>query len=121
MSVVLKPGKDVIWLEVPFTSLPKEMGEFTQKDTLFDGKNYGFAIDRMRVVANKEFLADNPAAKRLFELVEIPVNDINAQNELLKEGENRVADVRRHAQEWIKKNQEKFDGWVESAKIAQGN
>jgi glycine betaine/proline transport system substrate-binding protein len=115
MSVVLKPGKDVTWLEVPFTSLPKELGEFTEKDTSADGKNLGFAIDRMRVVANKEFLADNPAAKRLFELVEIPVEDINAQNELLKEGENRVADIRRHAQEWITNNQEKFDGWVEEA------
>ena len=121
MSVVLKPGKDVIWLEVPFTSLPKEMGEFTQKDTLFDGKNYGFAIDRMRVVANKEFLADNPAAKRFFELAEIPVDDINAQNELLREGENKIADIRRHAQEWIKNHQEKFDGWVEEARIARGN
>ena len=118
MSVVLEPGKDVIWLEVPFTSLPKELGEFTEKDTSFDGKNYGFAIDRMRIVGNKEFLADNPAAKRLFKLVEISVDDINAQNELLQKGENKVADIRRHAQEWIKNHQEEFDGWLEQARSA---
>lgn len=121
MSVVLQPGKDVTWLEVPFTSLPKEMGTFTQEDTSFDGKNFGFAIDRMRIVGNKGFLADNPAAKRLFELVEIPVDDINAQNELLRKGENKLADIRRHAEEWIKNHQEKFDDWVDEARAASDN
>ncbi|MDJ0733376.1 MAG: glycine betaine/L-proline ABC transporter substrate-binding protein ProX [Nostocaceae cyanobacterium] len=118
MSAVLKPGKDVTWLEVPFTSLPGHQKNWTEKDTSYNGKNLGFAIDNMQIVANKEFLADNPSAKRLFELIQIPVDDISAQNERLQEGENRVADIRRHAKEWIKNNQELFDGWVEEARKA---
>ncbi|MEM9926612.1 MAG: glycine betaine/L-proline ABC transporter substrate-binding protein ProX [Cyanobacteria bacterium P01_D01_bin.50] len=121
MSAVLKPGKDVRWLSVPFTSLPKKIGEFTEKDTSALGRNLGFAIDDIRIVANKKFLQDNPSAKRLFELIQIPVDDINAQNELLREGENSLADIRRHAEEWIKNHQEKFDGWVEEARIASNS
>ncbi len=121
MNAVLKSGKDVVRLEVPFTSLPKELGKFTEKDTSSNGKNIGFAIDNMRILANKKFLRENPAAKRFFELVQIPADDINDQNELVKEGENRVADIRRHAKEWVKNHQEKFDGWVEESRKAVDN
>lgn len=62
-----------------------------------------------------------PTAKRFFELVQIPADDINDQNELIKEGENRVADIRRHAKEWVKNHQEKFDGWVGEARKAMDN
>ena len=115
MSAVLKPGEDVVWLEVPFTSLAGAEKDLTEKDTTYQGKNLGFPISSMRVVANKKFLENNPAAKRLFELVSIPVEDINAQNELLKEGEDSLADIRRHAREWIENNQDLFDSWVEEA------
>ncbi|MBP0020466.1 MAG: hypothetical protein J7647_23295 [Cyanobacteria bacterium SBLK] len=37
------------------------------------GKNLGFAIDRVRITANREFINENPAAKKLFELIEIPI------------------------------------------------
>ncbi len=121
MSAVLKPGRDVTWIEVPFTSLPKQLGNLTEKDTSALGINLGFAVDDIRILANKKFLQENPSAKRLFELVEIPVDDINTQNELIREGENKLADIRRHAQEWIKKNQDKFDGWIEEARSASDN
>ncbi|MGD1912839.1 MAG: glycine betaine ABC transporter substrate-binding protein [Rivularia sp. (in: cyanobacteria)] len=113
---VLKPGEDTIRLEVPFTSLPKEQAKITEKDTTIDSKNLGFAVDQVRVMANKKFLAANPPAKRLFELMTIPIEDVNAQQKLVKNGENSPKDIRRHAQEWIKKNQKVFDSWVESAK-----
>ncbi|MDJ0799630.1 MAG: glycine betaine/L-proline ABC transporter substrate-binding protein ProX [Calothrix sp. MO_167.B12] len=114
----LKPGEDTIRLEVPFTSLPKEQGKFTEKDTTINGKNLGIAVDQVRVIANKKFLAANPTAKRLFELMTIPIEDVNAQQKLVKNGENTPKDIRRHAEEWVKKNQELFDSWVESAKKA---
>ncbi|MDJ0615756.1 MAG: glycine betaine/L-proline ABC transporter substrate-binding protein ProX [Calothrix sp. MO_192.B10] len=121
MANVLKVGKDVVWLEVPFTSLPQHQKNLTEKDTSAMGKNLGFAIDNMRIVANKKFLTDNPSAKRLFELIKIPVDDISTQNQRLKDGENSVADVRRHAKEWIKNHQDLFDGWVEKARAASDN
>lgn len=109
--------KDVAWLEVPFTSYPKSMGKYTEKDTSFKGKNLGFAVDRLRIVANKEFLKANPAARRLFELVQIPLEDISAELHLIHKGEDTPEDMRRHAKEWIQKHQQLFDSWVEEARI----
>jgi len=118
---VLKVDRDVTWLEVPFTSLPKEQQDMTEKDTSFEGKNLGFAIDNVKILANKKFVSDNPSAKRLFELIKIPVKDINAQNELFKGGENSIADIQRHAQEWVKNNQDLFDDWVKQARLGSSN
>ena len=118
---VLKVDKDVVWLEVPFTSLPKEQAGLTEKDTSFKGKNLGFAIDNVKILANKKFVSENPSAKRFFELIKIPVEDINAQNQRFKAGENSIADIQRHAQEWIKNNQELFDSWVKQARLGSSN
>ena len=113
-SIVLEVGKDSTWLEVPFTSLPKEVGEVTAEDTSVDGKNRGFAIDQIRIIANKKVLTDNPAAKRLFELIEIPIEDVNAQQKLVQEGESSAKKIRIHAQKWVENNQELFDSWREN-------
>ncbi len=64
VSGVLVPGKDVVWLEVPFSALP---GERKNVDTtLANGKNYGFEMNSMKIVANKAFTQANPAAANLF-------------------------------------------------------
>jgi glycine betaine/proline transport system substrate-binding protein len=112
---VLKPGEETIWLEVPYTDLPEKQGEVSETDTTANGKNLGFVVDRIRIAANKEFLEANPAAEKLFEVVEIPIDDINAQNMLIQEGEDTPEDIERHVNEWISDNQELFDSWVEQA------
>ncbi len=116
VSTVLEPDKDVIWLEVPFTSLPESQKNITEQDTSVGGKNLGFAVDRQRIFANKKFLAVNPVAKRWFELVEIPAEDINVESLYIKQGEDSPEDIRRHAKEWVENNQELFDSWLEKAK-----
>ena len=116
ISSVLIPEKDTIWLEVPFTSFPEKMGNITEADTLVNGKNNGFPKTNQRIVANKKFLATNPLAKRWFELVQIPVEDINQESLRIKEGENKPEDIRRHAEEWVENNQELFNSWLEKAK-----
>ncbi|AOY82678.1 glycine betaine/L-proline ABC transporter substrate-binding protein ProX [Moorena producens JHB] len=121
ISTILKPDQDIIWLEVPFTSLPESQKDLTEKDTSVDGKNLGFTVDRQRIVANKKFLAANPVAKRWFELVQIPAEDINVESLKIKEGESSPEDIRRHAKEWVEKNQELFDNWIEQAKKAGGD
>ncbi|MEL7038477.1 MAG: glycine betaine/L-proline ABC transporter substrate-binding protein ProX [Cyanobacteria bacterium J06592_8] len=118
LSSVLKEGEDVISLEVPYTDLPGDLAQYTEKDTSVGGKNLGLLVDQQVVLANPEFLAANPAAKRLFELVQIPVEDVSAENELIQQGEDKPEDIRRHAQEWVEKNQELFNSWVEAAKEA---
>ncbi len=111
----LQPGEDVEWIEVPFTSLPEEVGEVSEDETMAQGKNLGFKNDRQRIVANNEFLADNPAAAAFLESVQIPILDISSQNLLMQEGEDTPEDIRRHAEEWVSENQEMFDSWIEAA------
>ena len=113
---VLKPGEDAIWLEVPFTSLPESMGNLSEKDTSVDGKNLGFPLLQQYIVANKKFLEANPVARKWFELVQIPVADMNVESLLIKEGEDKPEDILRHAQEWVKNNQQKYDNWLETAR-----
>ncbi|WBU60650.1 glycine betaine/L-proline ABC transporter substrate-binding protein ProX [Paracoccus albus] len=116
VSGVLVPGEDVVWLEVPFSSLPGERSEVDT--TLPNGKNYGFQANTQHIVANKEFTDENPAAAKLFEIMEVSSNDISAQNLLMQDGEDSEEDIERHATGWIEANRETFDGWLEEARAA---
>lgn len=113
VSGVLVPGKDVIWMEVPFSSLPDNRTADTE---LPNGKNYGFEVNQQNIMANKAWADANPAAVKLFELMTIPSNDVSAENLQLQkvEGDTWEASTR-HAEAWIKKNQAAFDGWIEAA------
>ncbi|MCG7498091.1 glycine betaine/L-proline ABC transporter substrate-binding protein ProX [Vibrio sp. Of7-15] len=116
VSGVLVPGKDVVWLEVPFSALP---GERKNVDTtLANGKNYGFEMNSMRIIANKEFAANNPSAAKLFEIIKLNINDVSAQNMIMSQGKNSAADIESHVNGWIKSNQNLFDSWVNEAKKA---
>ncbi len=101
ISTQLKRNKDVVWLEVPFTSLPESMENLTEKDTSLDGKNFGFQIMQQRIVANKKFLEANPVARKWFELVQIPVADMSAESLRIKQEKNQEKDILRHAQKWV--------------------
>ena len=116
LSGTLVPGKDVTWLTVEKTDLPDE-----QKDavTTVDGiGNLGFSVNTQHVIVDPAFLAKNPAAKKWFEQIQIPIDDINAENLMIHDGENKEADVRRHATDWIKAHQSLWDGWIAEAKKA---
>ncbi|MDO6408089.1 glycine betaine/L-proline ABC transporter substrate-binding protein ProX [Pantoea phytobeneficialis] len=116
VSDELKPGKDVVWLTVPFSVTP---GSQKNEDTaLPNGKNYGFKPNNEHVVANKEWAAKNPAAAKLFAIVKLPLADVNAQNQRMHEGESSSADIQRHVDGWIKAHQATFDGWIKQAKAA---
>ncbi len=113
LSNVLRSGKDVVWLEVPFSAMP---GVQAGTDTkLSNGKNYGFPVNNEYIVANKTFVKKNPAAAKLFEIMSLPIGDISEQNRRMHDGENRQQDVERHTDSWIKANQKTFDGWIETA------
>lgn len=116
VSAQLKPGTDVVWLEVPFTALPSVQG--VTETRLPNGKNFGFVPNRQQIVANKEWVAKNPAAGKLFELMQLPVMDISAQNNRMYMGENKPADIERHTEGWIKAHQKTFDGWITQALAA---
>jgi len=110
VSGVLVPGRDVVWLKVPFSANPDNVN--TRLD---DGSDYGFAVNTARIVANKAWVEKNPAAAKLFEVMQLPVADINAQNERMRSGENTQQDIARHTDGWIKFHQQTFDGWIAQA------
>lgn len=89
VSGALVPGKDVEWLTVPYTSLP----DGATGNTKINGRNLGFAVDSLRVMARNDFLDANPAARKLFELASVDINDVSA-NALIAKGR----DHRRHRQ-----------------------
>ena len=117
VSDILKPGKDVVWIEVPYSSMPGK-----QKDidtTLPNGKNYGFPVNSERIVANRAWAEKNPAAAKLFAIMKLPLADINAENAMMHDGHASEADINNHVDGWIKAHQQQFDGWVKAALAAQ--
>ncbi|WP_419927107.1 BMP family ABC transporter substrate-binding protein [Candidatus Poriferisocius sp.] len=72
----------------------------------------------IKVTANNDFLVANPAAARLFELVQISVVDVALQNVLYDGGENTTDDVNRHAADWIAANRDAVDAWLAEARAA---
>lgn len=121
----LVPDEDVVWLEVPYSSLPESQSEFEGHTAVggvvgcgSDPCEMGFPANDIRPVGNAEFLGENPDIRRLFEVMEIPLDAVGEQNVRMREGENDAEDVRRHAQEWIAANRDLFDEWIEEATSA---
>ncbi len=117
VSDVLKPGKDVVWLQVPFSAMPGEQKDIDTK--LPNGANYGFPVNTMHIVANKAWAEKNPAAAKLFALMKLPISDINAENAMMHDGHSSEADIQGHVDGWISAHQQQFDGWVKDAMAAQ--
>jgi ABC-type proline/glycine betaine transport system substrate-binding protein/ABC-type amino acid transport substrate-binding protein len=122
----LVAGQDVVWIQVPFASLPQEKERLKSQTTIQgvpgcvnDPCALGFPPNDIRVVANKKFLQNYPDVRRLLELVEIPLKDISRQNAKMLDGEDDNEDIRRHAQEWITRNRPKIDRWLKAAKTLQ--
>lgn len=118
----LKIDEDVIWLNVPHSSHPDNSTIFTETESLpgclETPCNLGFEISDVRVVANNEFLENNPAAEKLFEVATIPLVDISSQNARMHTGEDSTDDIHRHAEEWIRANRDIVDQWLLEAKEA---
>nr|VUD33923.1 L-proline glycine betaine binding ABC transporter protein ProX [Raoultella sp. NCTC 9187] len=58
VSDVLKPGKDVVWLQVPFSSLPGVQKNIDTK--LANGANYGFPVSTMHIVGEQSLGREKP-------------------------------------------------------------
>lgn len=116
LSNVLRPGQEVVWLQVPYSAMP---GVQAGTDTkLPNGKNYGFPLNNEYIVANKQWVQKNPAAGKLFEVMQLPINDISSQNRLVHDGQSSPAAIRQHVDRWIQAHQKTFDGWLQQARAA---
>jgi glycine betaine/proline transport system substrate-binding protein len=122
---MLEPGEDVVWIEVPRPDLPESQKQF-EEQTVVEGVTgcvsdpcqMGWPANDIRPVVNSTFLEDNPAARKLFEVMAIPLEDIFAQNARMFEGEDSEADLARHAEAWIADNRDQFDAWLDEARAA---
>ncbi|MFM2479469.1 glycine betaine/L-proline ABC transporter substrate-binding protein ProX [Celerinatantimonas sp. MCCC 1A17872] len=115
VSGVLVPGKDVVWLQVPFSAIPNDPKADT---SVGNGKNYGFPMNNQRIVANKKWAKENPAAAKLFAIMKLSVNDVSAENLMMRNGQSSEEDIQHHADNWIKAHQKTFNHWIAVAKQA---
>lgn len=116
-SAVLQPGRDVTWLTVPFTAMLDETS--TPNTELKGVGNLGFAVNVQKILVNKEFLDSNPAARKWFELVKVPVADVADENLAIHNGESSNDDIMRHALAWKEAHKDQWDAWISEAKAAK--
>jgi glycine betaine/proline transport system substrate-binding protein len=121
----LVPGEDVVWINTPGVDpAPAEadLAEFMVVEgvagAVSDPLTMGFAANDIQAVANTAFLEANPAAARLFELIEIDLLDISEMTFRFIQGEDSDAAVAAMASEWIEANRDVVDGWLAEARAA---
>jgi glycine betaine/proline transport system substrate-binding protein len=113
---LLAPGEDVVWIEMP--NATEETTVAGVEGCVNDPCALGWKANDIRPVANKDFLADNPAVETILSEARIPLDDIFAQNAKMNEGEDSPEDISRHASEWIDNNSDLVSGWLEQAREA---
>jgi ABC-type proline/glycine betaine transport system substrate-binding protein len=120
------PGRDVIWLQAPFPSLPVDQQHLEQHTIIANVPGcadnpcaMGFPPNDIRGVANTLFLDQHPDVRHLLESVRIPLADILHQNARMIGGEDTYDDIRNHARQWIADHHNLVDGWLEAARAHQ--
>ena len=118
----LVPGRDVVWLETPFPSLPPDQAAFLDQTSIRgipgcanDPCLVGWPPNDIRAVANSGFLEANPSVRRLLEQAVIPLEDISEQNARMVRDQGDPEDIRRHAEEWVEHNSDAVSTWIETA------
>lgn len=122
---LLKPGKDVVWLEVKDTMLPEDQMALKDAATVKDVQGcpdnpcmMGMPANDIRPVANTAFLKKNPAVKTLLEEVRVPVKDIFAQNAKMQQGADSAEDMENQAKAWIDEHKMQVNKWLDDARAA---
>ncbi len=110
VGAVLKPGTDVVQLNVPYSADPD--GADTKSP---DGSNSGFQTNQITFLVNKKFIGENPAVRKLFEQIHIPLEDWNTAILEQHDGQDSDEAIRKQAEEWVEKHQSDFDSWVAKA------
>jgi glycine betaine/proline transport system substrate-binding protein len=104
----LELGKDIVWIEVPYSGTKSVKVPNATKSKI----NMGFGADDIRAAANVDFLKANPKVEKMLKKASIPLADIAAQNLKMNAGEKSEKAIKKHAAAWIKANQSDFDSWV---------
>lgn len=108
----LHPGKDVVWLQVPFMSLPSD--ELVKRKSP-KGISHGFPTNSIRILANKKFVHQHPALLHLFHSMRLTVKEVSEQNKELLEGKASPADIDAFTDNWINEHRRIFTSWINHA------
>ena len=108
-------GEDVVWIEAPADELGTEPTA-SVPGCVADPCSMGFTGNDIRAVGNTEFLMENPAIAALMLQVSIPLSDIAAQNQLMRDGADSPDDIEAQAEAWIESNRESVDEWLAFAR-----
>ena len=114
VSGKLVPGKDVVFLQVTHSANPNN-----SSTKLPNGADYGFNINHQKIATNASVETKHKDIAKLFDIIEIDVNDISGQNMLMANGQNKEKDIKRHVSSWLKTNKTKVDAWIKEAKAAK--
>jgi glycine betaine/proline transport system substrate-binding protein len=114
VSGKLVPGKDVVFLQVTKSAHPN--GKSTK---LTNGADYGFNVNSQKIVTNASVKTNHKDIAKLFEIMNVSVNDVSGQNMLMANGQNKDADVQRHVNAWMKANASTVNKWIATAKAAK--
>jgi glycine betaine/proline transport system substrate-binding protein len=109
-TVVLRPGPDLVWLQMKPENTTPEMA-FSGIAGCASGTepcNTGWSPTTYYIAANTKWQ------------VKMNLQDRVEQNLRMVNGEKREADLTKHANEWIARNQKVFDSWVQSSLVAKG-
>ncbi|WNJ93590.1 glycine betaine/L-proline ABC transporter substrate-binding protein ProX [Bosea sp. 685] len=127
MNNALVPGEDVVWLPTPADALPPSVPN--KGSALVSGvKGCAGGADPCRMamsswnwsaVANKGFVAANPAVKTFVEQMKFPLEDWSNWEASINKNGGSTALVTKMADEWIGLHKGQFEGWVEAARSAK--
>ncbi len=112
---MLQEGRDVQWLNVPFSSLPDNQGADTKWS---NGRDTGFGVNNNYVLVNKKFAEANPKAMAFFNGLRIPIADLSAMMLRMNNGEKEPHQLEQIAKDWIAANQADWDALIAKAKAA---
>lgn len=119
----LVPGKDVVWLPTPADAMPPNVpNKATALLKGVEGCAGGADPCRMAMsswnfdsVANKEFIAANPAIKTLIEQIKFPVATWSQWEYAISKNGGSSPLIAKLADEWVGSNKPQFDQWVATA------
>ncbi|MFN3764054.1 MAG: glycine betaine/L-proline ABC transporter substrate-binding protein ProX [Aliihoeflea sp.] len=122
-TMKLKPGEDLLWLELQNITLPDDQMDRYQPLEGVDGCrsdpcNVGWLPTVYYIGVNREWAAENPAAIEFFRQFKMTLQDRAEQNIKMLNGEGREEDIARHAEAWIAAHEEDFNVWLEAARQA---
>ncbi|MFA6265058.1 MAG: glycine betaine/L-proline ABC transporter substrate-binding protein ProX [Pseudolabrys sp.] len=123
----LVPGKDVVWLPTPEDALPPSVPN--KGSALVKGvKGCAGGADPCRMamaswnwgaVANKKFVAANPAVKALVENIKFPLETWSEWEFNINKNRGNNALIKQMADEWTAGHKTQLESWVAAGRAAK--